>query len=170
MNTRTFPKMKMEKYDPVKMAKSLAEAKKKGVPEEKEVPLHRQEHRHQTHSFDIDTHPDPLEEPVKEVTSEPKEELKPKEPKNIKHVADLPVKKPPSEKKKSEKKQEKAKKTQPKVTETKTLTPKMIQPESQHLEVSKDAIPPRDLMTPDSFSAHRDPLTMNFEKIAMHRA
>ena len=123
MQTRTFPTVKMEKYDPIKMAQSLAEARKKGVPEEKEVDLHRQEHRHQTHSFDMDTHPDPLEEPVKDVTAEPKAELKPKEPKKIKHIADLPVKEPPTEMKKSEKKKEK--KTQPKVTETKTLTPKM---------------------------------------------
>ena len=46
MQTRTFPTVKMEKYDPIKMAQSLAEARKKGVPEEKEVDLHRQEHRH----------------------------------------------------------------------------------------------------------------------------
>ena len=80
MNTRTFPTVKMEKYDPIKMAQSLAEARKKGVPEEKEVPLHRDIHRHQTHSFDFDTNPDPLEEPVKEISAEPKAELKPKEP------------------------------------------------------------------------------------------
>ena len=113
MNTRTFPKVKMEKYDPIKMAQSLAEARKKGIPEQKEVPLHGKEHPHQTQSFDIDTHPDPLEEPEQKVAAESKAELKPKEPKNIKHVADLPVKEPPTDMKKSEKKKEKAKKTQP---------------------------------------------------------
>ena len=117
MNTRTFPKVKMEKYDPIKMAQSLAEARKHGATEEKEVPLHRQEHKHQTHSFYVDSHPDPLEEPsekdaaseptttgLKEPSEEPKSmDLKPKEPKNIKHVVDLPVQDPPSDKKKSEK-------------------------------------------------------------------
>ena len=64
MNTRTFPKVKMEKYDPIKMAQALAEARKMGIAEPTEVPLHGKEHRHQIHSFDIDSHPDPLEEPV----------------------------------------------------------------------------------------------------------
>ena len=99
-------------------------------------------------------------------------DLKPKAPKNIKHVVDLPVQDPPSDKKKSEKKKKKkkAKKTKPEVTETKALTKKPKYPDQHHFEVSKDAIPPVDLTSPGAFSTHRDPFSIDFEKIAMRRA
>jgi len=60
MSTRTFPKLKPQKYDPEALARSLAKAKAEGVKQgkdqdkkEEEYDYHKQVHRHQTHSFNI---------------------------------------------------------------------------------------------------------------------
>lgn len=57
MNTRTFSDMQIKKYDPEALAHKIAKARKDGnIAEDPEAqPFHKQVHRHQTHSFNINT-------------------------------------------------------------------------------------------------------------------